>query len=358
MFMPFIAALAIIRAVYQNSFMVWAQLFFSFILGLLISGYFWLPALLDSNLVKYDTVFNFIDHFPTLRQLFTPYWGYGASVAGPGDGMSFFLGISSMVVLILGILLTGVFWNKYSSQQKIILAWTIISLIIVFFVMNFRSTLIWQKAPLLPFFQFPWRFLMMTTFLIPILVVTFEKIKYRWWVTGLLIIITLTVNSFYFRPQDFLGRTDEYFLNKYIPVPGASEEYKMQQEEYLRLPKDTSLRPKETSKTLVDEMGEEVGGVNDSNPLNVSGKSTFSREEIVGFNKYYFPGWKVSIDDEEVKDIKAGQPHGQLTFLAPAGTHEIHIYFTETKFKLFLDLISMLCLSLSIFLILKSRYEN
>ena len=42
------------------------------------------------EIVRYPSLkpFVFVDHFPTLRQLITPYFGYGASVPGPGDGMS------------------------------------------------------------------------------------------------------------------------------------------------------------------------------------------------------------------------------------------------------------------------------
>jgi len=40
-----------------------------------------------------DTLFNFKDHFPFIKQLIFSPWGHGASLWGPGDGMSFQVGI-------------------------------------------------------------------------------------------------------------------------------------------------------------------------------------------------------------------------------------------------------------------------
>src|SRR3989344_3976991 len=70
-------------------------------LGALVSIYFWLPALLDNAFMKYDTVFNFVDHFTTIKQLILPYWGYGASVPGPYDGISFNIGVFNLVIIVL-----------------------------------------------------------------------------------------------------------------------------------------------------------------------------------------------------------------------------------------------------------------
>src|SRR3989344_6132035 len=69
------------------------------IIGLLVSSYFWLPAILESSLMKYETVFNYWDHFPSLNQLVTPYFGYGASVACNYDIMSFFMGSANIAII-------------------------------------------------------------------------------------------------------------------------------------------------------------------------------------------------------------------------------------------------------------------
>jgi len=108
---------------------------------------------------------------------------------------------------------------------------------------NIRSAFLWSKIPFLPYFQFPWRFLMMIISVAPLFLLPFGKLKLATPVGLGLAIFSVITTVGWFRPQDFLGRTDEYYLNRYIPYPVAAPEYKEQNEEYLRLPKAAESRP-------------------------------------------------------------------------------------------------------------------
>ncbi len=238
MFLPAALLLILLQFFFTSQKKAFAEKSFLMIfMGFLISIYFWLPAIVESGLMKYDTVFNFVDHFPGVLQLVTPYWGYGASVPGPGDGISFFLGTANILVAILGLIITISSWSRIQKDKKPILIWAVISIAVSLFLMNYRSIFLWNRIPLLPYFQFPWRFLIMTTFAIPLLIIVFEKFQYKLLIATGIIILTIVTSSTDFRPQDFLGRTDNYFLNRYIPTPVASKEYLETQEEYLRLPR-------------------------------------------------------------------------------------------------------------------------
>lgn len=316
-------------------------------LSLLISLFFWLPAIMESSLMKYDTVFNFVDHFPTLLQLITPYWGYGASVPGPYDGMSFFLGVINLLLLLVGSVSTIIFWKEFSKDSKVFLGWSLGSILICIFLMNYRSSFIWNNIPLLPYFQFPWRFLILTTFLIPILIISIEKIKINVWIIAvILIILNIVTTALNFRPQDFLGRKDDYFLNRYIPTPLASKEYFQIQEEYLRLTKWTQRRPDQNYPLVAADKGiiEKIIRLND---LDTSFNIETSDKAKVDYNKYFFPGWEVKVDGKKT-EIYPGVPFGQINFDVPAGNHKIDIEFRETNFKIALDAISLLAFLVSL----------
>ena len=64
--------------------------------GLALSAFFWLPALWEKSFVKVgDLLHGYLhygNHFVEPGQLVFSPWGYGLSVAGPDDGMSFFGG--------------------------------------------------------------------------------------------------------------------------------------------------------------------------------------------------------------------------------------------------------------------------
>ncbi|MCX6704455.1 MAG: glycosyltransferase family 39 protein [Candidatus Woesebacteria bacterium] len=323
MFVPFLALFAlwqgreIMRSIY------------GFVLGLLVSIYFWLPAIVESKLMKYDTVFNFIDHFPTLKQLITPYFGYGASVPGPYDGISFFLGAVNIALIVCAFVLV--------KKLNKVAIWALVMIAVSVFMMNYRSTFVWNLIPLLPYFQFPWRFLSLTTFATSILVIIFDKVKFGK-IIGILIIITaIYLNFIDFKPHDFLGRTDEYFINRYIPYPVASAEYRRTGEEYLRLPVATEIRP--------DKISPNPG-------LDATFKVNYTKETTFDYFKYYFPGWKAWIDGKKI-EVYAGKPYGQVEFSVPAGRHEVKVAFRETPFRGALDLISLFGLIFAVVIIVK-----
>lgn len=354
MFIPFVFLLAVLMIIFHSpkKVQVLISLILTVFLGLLISSYFWLPVIVESGLMKYDTVFNFADHFPTLRQLVTPYWGYGASVPGPYDGLPFFLGTINLAVLILGVFLAAIFWKKYSKLKKIFLIWAGISLLVAVFLMNFRSSFLWQNLPLLPYFQFPWRFLIMATFLMPIFIIVFEKFKFQKIVIFAIITLVIILNVLNFRPQDFLGREDGYYLNRYIPVPVASSEYLNIAEEYLRLSKDTEVRP-DKNYPLVTSGDGEIKNITKFNDLNVLIETSSEGKMVINFNKYMFPGWTAKIDGGEVK-ITPGSPFGQINVEVPKGEHQVQIKFEETTFRKILDITSLLAFLLAIYLIVKN----
>lgn len=339
MFSPFVGILFTIGVFltrFKKEYLIKVSLMI--FLGLLASVYFWLPALTESKLVKHDTVFNFADHFPTIAQLIKPYWGYGASVPGPGDGMSFFLGGVNILLLTAGIGLVLLRWRQIDIQRRIFLGWVLGTIVVAIFLMNHRSIVIWNYLPFLPYFQFPWRFLILTTFFIPLLLIVFKKIKLNNFLFIIILSLIILPTMSYFRPQDFLGRGDGYYINRYIPQPFASDEYLKIQEEYLRLPKVTEGRPDKNFPLLFPDRDiEKIDKVND---LKVVFEYRSDKGSLVSLNKYYFPGWQAKIDGRKV-EILTGKPYGQISLFIPAGYHKAEIYFTETTFRYLLDITSL-----------------
>lgn len=353
MFLPFIGVLGLMRWCFLNGKN--PAKFFSFLgmfgLGLLISIYFWLPALLDNSLMKYDTVFDFRDHFPTLKQLITPYFGYGASVPGPYDGISFFLGYAGVLIPVLAFLVAVWKWKRFKKDQQVIIGWSLISFLIVIFMMNFRSTYLWFNLPLLPYFQFPWRFLIMTSFLTPVFLIAFGQLKIKEVFVYVLALILVGVSFNYYKPQDFLGRTDEYFINRYVAYPQASEAYRELGEEYLRLPKQNEKRPDNNYPTVFPENP----GVTNIQQLNALDSLIHIKTEkslTINYNKYFVPGWYAEVDGQKLQ-LYSGSPFGQIQMILPKGEYDVNIYFRETPFKLILDMISLFGLILCLVLIVK-----
>lgn len=347
MFAPFL----LIFIIANKSF--WVSLK-GILLGLLSSIYFWFPAIFESSLMKYDTVFNFYDHYPALKQFITPYWGYGASVPGNYDTMSFYMGATGLFVMLAGTLLFLFKLKQLEKKEKILVFWAIAVVLISIFMMNFRSAFLWRNLPLLPYFQFPWRFLAMVTLVSPFFVVVFSRFPKLKFVSLAIIIFAIGLNFNYFKTSEYLGRGDSYYINRYIPVPTASKEYLETSEEYLRLPRESEKRP-EKKYPRAYSVNESVQlGIRELSALDAEIESKSDIDFTLNYSKYNYPGWVVKIDGKHVKII-SGSPYAQISFMVPSGEHKIEIYYKEPLYRLFFDIISIGAILTSIYLIYKKK---
>jgi len=326
------------------------------LLGLLISAYFWLPAIYESGLMKYGTVFNYADHFPTLKQLITPYFGYGASVPGPYDWMSFYMGIIGIAVVLAGGFLFVKNWKKHSKEEKVIALWAAMIFFGSIFMMNHRSAFLWKSIPLIPYFQFPWRFLTMIVFSTPLFLLAFTKTRYTKMIAFAVIVLSIAVNFGYFKPERFLGRGDEYYINRYIPYPDASQEYLTTSEEYLRLPKATEVRPSANYPRAYSDKNI-IGKIEELNALDAIIRTDSMFNATLNYNKYAFPGWIAKIDGKQV-EIVAGKPYGQISVSVPSGNHMVEIFYRETTFRRLLNYISLAGILAALWLLLTGRKIN
>jgi hypothetical protein len=332
------------------------NLVLGFVLGLAISSFFWVPAFWERRFMVADTVFNFQDHFPFIKQLILPSWGYGISIWGPNDGLSFQIGIVNLLALVIAFI--SFTWllakNKLKSRELVLFIWGFLSLMVVLFLMNIRSVFIWEKIALLPYFQFPWRFLILTTFLTAFLVATIEKISLslklkRFFGVGLLFLaIILSFN--YFKPEKILPeRTDNYFMNRYFAnkkIKGysdeISQEYLTIKEEYLRLPLWTSVRPETLPQAKIEsEEGEII--FSEEKATYFTAKIKTPVETRVTFYSYYYPGWEAFVDGQKVK-IGISEPHGQISIEVPEGEHQLIFKFGETRLRSITNFVSLFSL--------------
>lgn len=145
----------------------------SFGLGVLLSSFFLLPAFLEKGLIQNESLTRFdLDfrvHFVTITQLFfSRFWGYGASVEGPWDGLSFQVGWPLWWMIPMAVVLLVIRFFKKDFQRNMKIVVLLLVLIVIFslsvFMTHNKSAFIWEEISLLHFAQFPWRFLAVSIF--------------------------------------------------------------------------------------------------------------------------------------------------------------------------------------------------
>ncbi|MBO9391353.1 6-pyruvoyl-tetrahydropterin synthase-related protein [Caldilinea sp.] len=134
--------------------------------GLGLSAVFWLPAFAERQYVRVDQWFDgryaYRGHFVEWHQLFSPAWGFGASVPGPDDTISFQIGAALIVFSVLGVLFT---WKTLVRGRWEVLFFIVGALTAVF-VASVSAAWLWELpivGSVLQAAQFPWRWLVITT---------------------------------------------------------------------------------------------------------------------------------------------------------------------------------------------------
>jgi len=135
--------------------------------GLALSAASWVPALLERKYVNVNVAthardfytFFWGDHFIEWWQRFDPAFGFGPSLPGPDDRMNF-----TVSFVILGALVWSVS-SLRSAGGRHRYGFLLLALAAVQLMMMEISRPVWAHVPFVPFFQFPWRFLILDTVL-------------------------------------------------------------------------------------------------------------------------------------------------------------------------------------------------
>jgi hypothetical protein len=138
-------------------------------LGLGLSAIFWLPAFLEYRYVRVDQWvggrFAFGEDFVEIFQLFSPRWGFGASIPGPNDEAGFQIGLAAVILFILSFLVGPRLANP--SNRQTLYFYQGMTLITIFLTIPISSP-VWTYLPLASFAQFPWRLLVVIAPLISV----------------------------------------------------------------------------------------------------------------------------------------------------------------------------------------------
>lgn len=351
----------IFKVPFQNRRSSFLFFFFSIILSLLLSSYYLIPATFEKTYMQNGTPFNYYDHFPFIKQLIYPYWGYGASVWGPTDQLSFQIGLVNIFAIIVSFFTIFIIKNKNRFVIAVLLILTLVSI----FMMNIRSDIIWKIFPIASYIQFPWRFLIITTFCTPLLIgficqIFPKNISSK--ISILLAIFAIISTSSYFRPHKIMNVDDNYYLHRFFidqNNTGTSQtlslEYKNNSEDYLPLTIWTTSRPSSLPPKIESTKRVIISDASSKNGINYSFSTNSDIPSTIYLNNYYFPGWKTTLDNRQISTYPSG-PHGRIGLDIPPGPHLIKISFSNTPLRSFSNLTSLATLLLLVsFCLFKNR---
>jgi len=361
-FTPLMIIWAGIFIVLEKGYRSIPKLIIGGIWGLGLAAFFTIPVLIEGKLVHLETLFvgyfNYLAHFISLNQMFmSRFWGWGGSIWGPNDGMSFQIGYLHWGGLILSLPLVISFWFK-NKLRAIILLYLFLVFWSAAFLMHPRANPIWEKITILQTLQFPWRILAIVIFSSSLAVGSFfYGTKRKSLVIIFIVTLFFAINIFYrpyFRIERPIPLTDQEKLS------GALLDLQRTAGIFDYLPKTAKFPPGSGAKEEVEILSgfaTQKSFTRGTNWLKAEVEATSAA--TLRLPIFDFPNWKVFIDGKQIAFDNGGNlptdrtrnPNdknelGQPTFEVSAGHHEIYAKLYDTNVRRLSNLISIISVSI------------
>ncbi len=147
------------------------------------------------------------------------------------------------------------------------------------------------------------------------------------------VLILLLINRNYYRANNFLVKEDSFYRGLYPGTTDTGESSPRWSVRFMEHYPATSLAVIEGKAVI-----KKTERLTDRHTYRLEAATPVRLVE----NTLYFPGWQIFVDDQPV-EIEFQDPNfrGLMTFLVPAGNHQVSVLFRETKLRLLADWVSL-----------------
>jgi len=340
----------------------------------LATSYFWMPSFFEKKYTMVSLLTtelaNYNQHFVYIRQFWDSAWGYGGSIYGLYDGLSFEVGKIHIILSFLACFMAVRFFIvKKTRAIGVILLIFITLLLFSIFMATFHSKFIWDRIEYLWYIQFPWRFLIFSTLFSSLLAGSLAIIplagKIKIFLTAIILFVLVQFNMGYFVPAKFFPSVSDY---DYTNQEKIRWDTSIIAAEYV--PKGIATRKTNINTTVIDIEEEDIAKNSFqvvSGDLIVTQIKDFPQEKkfaissneesILRINTYSFPGWKVYVDGDEVAYTDNNKLK-LITISPPTGSHIVVAKLTDTKIRFWGNWISLVSIIVLIIFSISNIIRN
>jgi hypothetical protein len=344
LFSPLLLGFAAFQALQRKSFSLLLAQTAALALGLGLGASVWLPGLLERGFVKLDRLLEgdlqFTNHFVYLQQLFITNWGYGISVPGYADGMSFSLGWSHLLLVATGWTAAKRMQRSGSGENRRFVGFLGAWCVLFSVLMLSGSEWFWETLPLMKYVEFPWRMLAPASFCLALAAGGAAQglsASAPWRRPALAAAMALLIlpNLRHIAPAgyqavDLRQWTPEQIAQRGISVTTRNE-YEPRWAE-MAVPRSNSVRV---------VAGWAQGELLRQSPAYWSGPVQAASGSTIEISTFFFPGWEARINGRQVP-MEAAQDSGLIRLQVPAGEHRLDLKFGRTPVRAAADTMSVL----------------
>ncbi len=233
------------------------------------------------------------DHFVTVRQLLVNTWGYGFSMPGDQDQMSFAIGYISL--LVLGGTLTLLLYRRKWKEDAP--TWYLFIVLICSFVLTHQvAKPIYELFGLTRYIDFPWRLLMISVIGTPLLLVWIgtHLPKHIVRLTMFILLPLIWVTG---RNNIHINATWPFDINYYVTNSSTGDAFG----EYASIYRSSHRLGTVSQRLQLIEGVGRIDYITDSTQEVVAQINVKSEEgAVVRYNIMHFPGWTYRIDGYEM----------------------------------------------------------
>jgi hypothetical protein len=352
------------------------------VLGGLLAGIFWFPMVAERSYIVESqwltSTYQYASNFVYPSQFFDFAWGYGYSVPGPNDAMSFQLGIMTTVGAVIGTLAAlgllhrdrkpeGVLEDLRLPYRAEALFLVGISLLTIF-TMTPASRPVWDMLPMVNLVQFPWRLLAVTVMTLALLAgAGVHWLDKRWPATGspgpfayVMAVALVLASASYARPElQAIRPQDE--------SPIAVMEFESAHPDMRGITRWAQRQPADADSPLLAQYlaGEPlrraaiVSGNGEILEQGSRAASAYARVRAdspvrLRFYTYYFPGWRATVDGQAF-EVAPDPPNGLIGLTLAPGEHDVRLRFGPTPVRILAAVLSAAALAAVLALVLIGR---
>lgn len=218
LFAPFLIIWIIFKFIQIKKIKPFLELAIAGLFSALISAFYILPVISETKFIDItSTTLGYFDwraHFVTLYQLFlSRFWGYGASVWGPNDGLSLSLG--QVQWLLPAIIFVLIILKRKITRDALIFFVLCLAGAFCLFLTHNKSTFIWNNLSFMKYIQFPWRFLGVAVFAFALasglIIKLFTKSTIQSLLALIIVVVAFSLNFAFFRPDIWYSVGDKYY---------------------------------------------------------------------------------------------------------------------------------------------------
>ena len=355
-FVPVLAALALVwlaanKVEWSAGIHAVGKLLLAVTLGLAISGFYLIPAIGQLGYVQIHQAqrsaagSKYLEHFiPATEVMQTlPIHDYGLDYTSAMPSVPH-LGLVQTVVIVTGLVVGGLM-GHWRRPTEMLLA---VSVAAALFMISPASRVVWDVAPGLATFQFPWRFLGIVAILGGLIAGRLAAFRVYGAPIALALSIAVIVAGMWVQivPREW---------PTYRGPPADAGEFERRTGKYA-LTSDDEFLPtwvKRVRFTLFDSIraggtsGAAIGEVKlvEAQQSHWQFEITTAEPTTMTLDMFYFPSWQATIDGKPA-ETRAISELGLLGIDVPAGSHGIEVFQEATTLERVGVLVSVLALLL------------